>query len=158
MKRNSPSLMQHLSPRHGQKGRNSQALILVLALMVLISALMVGFLLSASSGRMSASNYSTTARTRQLADLAVNMVQGPDQPGHLLQRHQQICLGFPAGRPACLQQQRHARFRIPALFRAGDDFDRWWYDGRVDYGQRQNVIWNKRHAANHLGFVPRGLG
>jgi type II secretory pathway component PulK len=120
MKKNSPSLMQRLSPGVGHRARNSQALILVLAVMVLISALMVGFLLSASSGRVSASNYSITARTRQLADLAVNMVQAQiNQAIYYSDTNQFVWASQPGAR-------HHAR--------------------------------DKRHAAEQLGFLSRGLG
>src|SRR4051812_34019294 len=51
------------------------ALISVLALLVLITALIVGFLVRASVEGVSSSNYRATATTRMLADTAVNVVQ-----------------------------------------------------------------------------------
>jgi uncharacterized protein (TIGR02600 family) len=65
----------HPSKTGGTVWHKGQALILVLAVIVLISALMVGFLIRASAGRLAAGSYSATARTRQLADVAVNLIQ-----------------------------------------------------------------------------------
>lgn len=52
------------------------ALVIVLALLVLLVALVVGFLSRATSGRGAASSYGITATTRQIADTTVNIVQG----------------------------------------------------------------------------------
>ena len=52
------------------------ALVIVLAVIVLITALVVGFLERAGSDRTSAASYSATATTHRLADTAVNLVQG----------------------------------------------------------------------------------
>ncbi len=51
------------------------ALVIVLAIVVLLTALIVGFMLRAGSERASASNYRTVASTRELADAAVNLVE-----------------------------------------------------------------------------------
>lgn len=59
--------------------RNRQrgvALVIVLSVIVLLTALIVGFLLRAGVERSSTASYSAKAATRQLADTAVNLVQG----------------------------------------------------------------------------------
>ncbi len=52
------------------------ALVLVLAVVVLITALIVGFLLRVGSDRSSTASYSSSVAARQLGDVVVNLVQG----------------------------------------------------------------------------------
>jgi len=56
--------------------RRGVALVLVLSVVVLITALIVGFLLRVGSDRLSTASYSTGVAARQLGDVAVNLVQG----------------------------------------------------------------------------------
>jgi uncharacterized protein (TIGR02600 family) len=58
------------------QSRSGIALVIVLAIIVLITALVVSFLEQAGSERSSAASYSTTSVTRRLTDTAVNLVQG----------------------------------------------------------------------------------
>lgn len=67
-----PSLYSALPRRR----RSAAALIIVLSLVVLITVMVVGLLQRAGSERISAANYKATAGTRQLADTAINLVQG----------------------------------------------------------------------------------
>lgn len=52
------------------------ALVIVLSIIVLLTVLIVAFLQRAASGRVASASYSATAQTRQLADIAINVVQG----------------------------------------------------------------------------------
>lgn len=52
------------------------ALVIVLAMVLLITVLAIGFLSLAGSNRGAAASYAATAATRQLADTTVNIVQG----------------------------------------------------------------------------------
>ena len=52
------------------------ALVIVLAILVLLTALVVGFLIQARVGRSAAASYGVTATTRQIADTTINIVQG----------------------------------------------------------------------------------
>lgn len=52
------------------------ALVIVLAFLVLIVALAIGFLSKAGSSRSAAASYGATTTTRQIADTTVNIVQG----------------------------------------------------------------------------------
>jgi len=62
-----------LRPRHTSEG--GATLIIVLAILVLVAILIVGFLTRATSERSASASYSATATARQLADTAVNLVQ-----------------------------------------------------------------------------------
>ena len=55
--------------------KRGAALIIVLAILVLLTALLVGFLSRVGTDRASTASYSAVASTRQLADMAVNLVQ-----------------------------------------------------------------------------------
>ena len=69
-----PILSQHSFPGH-DKRQKGVALVIVLAVLVLVTALVVGFLVRTGSERAAAASYRATARTRQLADVVVNLVQ-----------------------------------------------------------------------------------
>jgi len=60
----------------GKYSQNGVALVIVLAVLVLITALIVGFLLRAGVDRASTASYSAVITTRRLADMSVNIVQG----------------------------------------------------------------------------------
>jgi len=57
-------------------GRRGMALVVVLAMLVILLGLAVTFLARARVERSAASSYAASAATRQLADVAVNLVQG----------------------------------------------------------------------------------
>ncbi len=62
-----------IPPRHSRSGF---ALVIVLGILVLLVALVIGFLLSAATERTAASSYKSSVFARQLADTAVSVVQG----------------------------------------------------------------------------------
>jgi len=60
---------------HHHTSQRGATLVIVLAILVLIAILIVGFLTRATSERSASASYHATATTRQLADTAVNLVQ-----------------------------------------------------------------------------------
>jgi len=60
---------------HHRTSQRGATLIIVLAILVLLAILIVGFLTRATSERSASASYHATATTRQLADTAVNLVQ-----------------------------------------------------------------------------------
>ena len=77
MRHKNPSDVPAMNSLYKNKGMRNDgiALVIVLAVLVLVTALVIGFLVRTGSERAAAANYRATARTRQLADLVVNLVQ-----------------------------------------------------------------------------------
>ena len=61
--------------RRAQPHPSGMALVIVLGIIVLIAALVVGFIMRAGTERTSSFNYRANASTRELADTVVNLVQ-----------------------------------------------------------------------------------
>ena len=71
---NNDNIGYHRSKSSG--GIRGFALVMVLAILALLTALVVGLLTRASIERSAASSYQSSITTRQLADTAVSLVQG----------------------------------------------------------------------------------
>lgn len=61
--------------KHHRCSQEGATLVIVLAILVLVAILIVGFLTRATSERSASASYHATATARQLADTAVNLVQ-----------------------------------------------------------------------------------
>jgi len=68
--------MTHAPRPFARSRERGVALLIVLAVIVLITALIVGFLLRAGTDRSATSSYSASVAARQLGDVAVNLVEG----------------------------------------------------------------------------------